>query len=137
MTDRSRDPEAAATTAAEQAGARRKSRSRGGTSGKLATLLRRCESGRRQECRREESTSDIRSAEHGLRGSSSSRLSFLDFVCNVKKHLLLKNLCKSKKKVGPFFPFFLPVLLCPQRDLFFTLFPRCSLSLLHVCTHLQ
>lgn len=97
MTDRSRDPEPIATTTAEQTGARRKSRNRG-TGGKLATLLRRCESGRRQECKREESTSDIRSTEHGFRGPSSSKLSFLDFVCNVRKHLLLKNLCKSKKK---------------------------------------
>ncbi|XP_077271647.1 uncharacterized protein LOC143902533 [Temnothorax americanus] len=93
MTDRSRDPESTASTAAEQAGARRKSR-RGNTSGKLATLLRRCEGSRR----REDPTSDARSTEHRFKGPSSSKLSFLDFVCNVKKHLLLKNLCKSKKR---------------------------------------
>ncbi|XP_071557105.1 uncharacterized protein [Temnothorax nylanderi] len=97
MTDRSRDPESTASTAAEQAGARRKSR-RGNTSGKLATLLRRCEGSRRQEYKREDPTSDTRSTEHRFKGPSSSKLSFLDFVCNVKKHLLLKNLCKSKKK---------------------------------------
>ncbi|XP_024880689.1 cytokine-inducible SH2-containing protein isoform X2 [Temnothorax curvispinosus] len=97
MTDRSRDPESTASTAAEQTGARRKSR-RGNTSGKLATLLRRCEGSRRQEYKREDPTSDTRSTEHRFKGPSSSKLSFLDFVCNVKKHLLLKNLCKSKKR---------------------------------------
>lgn len=101
MTDQSRDPESTASTVAEQAGARRKSR-RGNASGKLATLLRRCEGNRRQEYKKEDSTSDIRSTEHRFKGPSSSKLSFLDFVCNVKKHLLLKNLCKSKKKVGFF-----------------------------------
>lgn len=98
MTDQSRDPESTAGIAAEQAGARRKSR-RGNPGGKLATLLRRCESNRRQEYKREDPMSDTRSTEvHRFRGPSGSRLSFLDFVCNVKKHLLLKNLCKSKKK---------------------------------------
>lgn len=102
MTDRSRDPESTADTAAQQAGTRRKSR-RGNTGGKLATLLRRCEGNRHQEYKREDPTSDITSTEHRFKGPSSSKLSFLDFVCNIKKHLLLKNLCKSKKKVG-FFP---------------------------------
>ncbi|XP_011863430.1 PREDICTED: uncharacterized protein LOC105559612 [Vollenhovia emeryi] len=98
MTDESRDPGSTAGTAAEHAaGARRRPR-RGYTSGRLATLLRRCEGDRRQECKREDPTCDTRSADHRLRGASSSGLSFLDFVCNVKKHLLLKNLCKSKKK---------------------------------------
>jgi len=114
MTDRSRDPESTTDAAAEQAGARRKSR-RGNTGGKLATLLRRCESNRRQEYKREDPTSDTRSTEHRFRGPSSSKLSFLDFVCNIKKHLLLKNLCKSKKKVG--FSFLLPYhsFLCPSK----------------------
>ncbi|KAL0099751.1 hypothetical protein PUN28_019868 [Cardiocondyla obscurior] len=98
MTDQSRDPDSTASTAATgQTGARRKSK-RGNASGKLATLLRRCDGNRCQEYKREDPTIDARSTEHRLRGSSSSRLSFLDFVCNVKKHLLLKNLCKSKKK---------------------------------------
>ncbi|XP_036141914.1 uncharacterized protein LOC105840701 isoform X2 [Monomorium pharaonis] len=103
MTDRSREPESTAAdtiaTVAQQTGARRKSR-RGNTSGKLATLLRRCEDNRRQEYnKKEDPMSDTRSAEHRFKGpSSSSKLSFLDFVCNVRKHLLLKNLCKSKKK---------------------------------------
>lgn len=102
MTDRDRDPEptAADTAAAQQAaGARRKSR-RGNTGGKLATLLRRSESNRHQEYKRDDPMNDSRSVEHRLKGPSSSKLSFLDFVCNVKKHLLLKNLCKSNKKVG-------------------------------------
>ncbi|XP_011167727.2 suppressor of cytokine signaling 4 [Solenopsis invicta] len=100
MTDRDRDPEptAADTAAAQQAaGARRKSR-RGNTGGKLATLLRRSESNRHQEYKRDDPMNDSRSVEHRLKGPSSSKLSFLDFVCNVKKHLLLKNLCKSNKK---------------------------------------
>ncbi|KYM78059.1 Suppressor of cytokine signaling 6 [Atta colombica] len=97
MTDQNREPESTTGIAAEQAGARRKSR-RGNTGGKLATLLRRCESNRHQEYKREDLTSDTRSTERRFRGSSNSKLSFFDFVCNVKKHLLLKNLCKSKKK---------------------------------------
>lgn len=94
MTDQSRNPDSNA--AAEQAGARRKSR-RGNTSGKFTTLLWRSEDNRRQEYKREDPTSDTRSMDR-FKGPSSSKLSFLDFVCNVKKHLLLKNLCKSKKK---------------------------------------
>lgn len=101
MTDQSRDPGSTASTAAGQAGARRKSR-RGNASGKLATLLRRCEGSRRQEYKREDPTSEPR-----FKGPSTSKLSFLDFVCNVKKHLLLRNLCKSKKSVSFFRPFVL------------------------------
>ncbi|KYN07884.1 PREDICTED: uncharacterized protein LOC108778141 [Cyphomyrmex costatus] len=97
MTDQDRNPESTTGTTAEQAGARRKFRL-GNTGGKLATLLRRCESNRYQEYKKEDPTSNTRSIEHRFRGSSNSKLSFLDFVCNVKKHLLLKNLCKSKKK---------------------------------------
>jgi len=120
MTDQNREPESTTGTAAEQAGARRKSR-RGNTGGKLATLLRRCESNRHQEYKREDLTSDTRSTERRFRGSSNSKLSFFDFVCNVKKHLLLKNLCKSKKKVD-FFPssfLFLTFLLLHNSPSFF------------------
>ncbi|XP_011646121.1 uncharacterized protein LOC105432853 [Pogonomyrmex barbatus] len=95
MTDPSGDPESTAGTATGHGGVRWKSRN---TGGKLVTLLRRNEEKRRQEYKREDSTSDTRSTERKFRGSSNSKLSFFNFVCNVKKHLLLKNLCKSKKK---------------------------------------
>ncbi|EFN74396.1 Suppressor of cytokine signaling 6 [Camponotus floridanus] len=89
------DSESIASTAMERVGARQKSKH--GTSGRFATFIWRRENNPRQECKRNDSANDTKDMEHRLKGPSSSKVSF-DFFKNIRKHLQIKNLCKSKQK---------------------------------------
>ncbi|XP_012227818.1 uncharacterized protein [Linepithema humile] len=89
------DSESIASTAAERVGARQKSKH--GTNGGLATFIWRRENNSRHECKREDSMNDIKAMEQRFKNPSSSKVSF-GFFKNIKKHLQIKNLCKSKQK---------------------------------------
>lgn len=89
------DLESVVSTAAERLDARQKSRH--GTSGRLAAFIWRRENNSRQECKRNDSANDTKDIEPRLKNPSSSKVSF-DFFRNIKKHLQIKNLCKSKHK---------------------------------------
>lgn len=108
------DSESIASTAMERVGARQKSKH--GTSGRFATFIWRRENNSRQECKRNDSANDTKDMEHRLKSPSSSKVSF-DFFKNIRKHLQIKNLCKSKQKVSnhflfvPFFFFYISALL--------------------------
>jgi len=91
------DSESIASTAVERVGARQKSKH--STNGKLATFIRRRENNSRHECKREDSMNDIKAMEQKFKNPSSSKVSF-GFFKNIKKHLQIKNLCKSKQKVS-------------------------------------
>ncbi|KMQ97455.1 suppressor of cytokine signaling 6 [Lasius niger] len=89
------DSESVVSTAAERVNARQKSKH--GTSGRFATFIWRRENNLRQECKRNDSANDTKDMEHRLKNPSGSKVSF-DFFRNIKKHLQIKNLCKSKHK---------------------------------------
>lgn len=91
------DSESIASTAAERVDARQKSKHE--TSGRLTTLIWRRDNNLRHECKREDSMNDIKAMEQRFKNPSSSKVSF-GFFKNIKKHLQIKNLCKSKEKVG-------------------------------------
>lgn len=79
----------------ERVGARQKSKH--GTSGRFATFIWRRENNPRRECKKNDSANDTKDMEHRLKNSSGSKVSF-DFFKNIRKHLQIKNLCKSKQK---------------------------------------
>lgn len=91
------DSESIASTTMERVGARQKSKH--GTSGRFATFIWRRENNPRQECKKNDSANDTKDMEHRLKNSSGSKVSF-DFFKNIRKHLQIKNLCKSKQKAS-------------------------------------
>lgn len=99
------DSESIASTAMERVGARQKSKH--GTSGRFATFIWRRENNPRQECKRNDSANDTKDMEHRLKSPSGSKVSF-DFFKNIRKHLQIKNLCKSKQKVSKYHFLFVP-----------------------------